>query len=180
MSARAETVNHIWGADILRRIEYGAVEVWASTHSRIQWPQGNSTRSCARGHNSQTTIYDTCHSPPFSSSKFCSAISLSRRGAEEPGIAQNAREEKKRKDAHSGRIRYVMLHNTLVLHIVDHSPLIGTNNEISELSVEKRETSVREDLLLGRKTNTWLMETGWWTTVVGSGERSDCERAMRE
>ena len=73
-----------------------------------------------------------------------------------------------------------MLHNTLVLHVVDHTPLIGTNNKISELSVEKCETSVQDDVLQGRKTNTWLIETGWWTTVVGSGERSDCERAMRE
>ncbi len=31
----------------------------------------------------------------------------------------------------------------------------------------------------GRETNTWPMVTGWWTTLVGSGERSDCERAMR-
>jgi hypothetical protein len=60
-----------------------------------------------------------------------------------PGIARNAKErEKRRKEAHSGRIRYVVLHDTLLLHVVDHAPLIGTNNEISELAVEKRETRI--------------------------------------
>ena len=159
------------------------MELWKSGPqytAALNGHKADSTRGCATGHNSQTAIYDTCHLPPFSSRKICSIIFA--RGGEErssPGLHET-REEKRRKEAHSGRIRYVMLHNTLVLHVVDHTPLIGTNNEISELSVEKCETSVRDKVLLGRKTNTWLIETGWWTTVVGSGERSDCERAMRE
>jgi hypothetical protein len=95
---------------------------------------------CAAGGNSLTTIYDTCHSPPFFfRGNFAPNFPSRRRRTEWPGIARNAKEkEKRRKETHSGRIRYVVLHYTLILHVVDHSPLIGTYNEISELPVEKR------------------------------------------
>jgi hypothetical protein len=59
-----------------------------------------------------------------------------------------------------------MLHYTLLLHVVDHASLIGTYNEISELSVGKRETGEDDDCPGERYEHMtycdWLMNEVCW------------------
>lgn len=96
-------------------------------------------------------------------------------------IARDAEErEKRRKEAHSGRIRYVVLHYTPLLHVVDHAPLIGTNNKISELPVERQRERCGMTLSVGeRRTHgLWKLVGGrrWLAPGKGATVSGPCGR----
>ena len=132
-----EVLRRIWCHNVKHQAEVWVRVRWTRDGTWVSRPRSMPHCHCMadssdwkeQAQDPQSAIYD---SPPFFKETVSSiSVFFLPWGTEQHRAVRNAKEKGEFRETHRRRIRYVMLHYTLVLYVVDHATLIGAYDEIS-------------------------------------------------